>query len=64
MYAGIYSIGVLKISGSIREKSLLVKKKPASGAAGGKRKIWCHMNSLEFLNYIITGNYREDNNYL
>jgi len=34
------------------------KKKPASGAAGGKRKIWCHMNSLEFLNDVITGNYR------
>jgi len=37
---------------------LLEKKKPASGATGGKRKIWCHMNSLEFLNDVVTDNYR------
>ena len=34
------------------------KKKPASGAAGGKKKIWCHMQSLHFLNDVITSNYK------
>eukprot|EP00102_Acyrthosiphon_pisum_P021367 XP_016658577.1 PREDICTED: uncharacterized protein LOC107883322 [Acyrthosiphon pisum] len=60
---GIYPIEILKKKWKyLREKYVREKKKPASGAAGGKKKIWCHMQSLHFLNDVITSNYKTTSN--
>lgn len=58
MVIGAFPMSTLKKKWKyLREKYVREKRKPASGAGGGKRN-WCHMSRLQFLNDIVMTNYK------
>lgn len=55
MEIGFYSIDILKKNWRyLREKFVREKKAPKSGSGGGKKSNWVYMNSLQFLDDVIT----------